>query len=242
MKKYIRSNISVEQGSYVLDKRGNLQEVQMHIPSTTYMSRGIEHLAPTDAQFLFANGLINELEAKAICLYCYEEFLEDELDISNIEKSIPLTAPAQFSSYAELRYAPDVRILFFKIHVVNLRDIIDQLEELPDFEQLNSKWYPYLKNEYVKISIFNNQCEIRISSENGYNWNKDIIDDFILKYDGSTRSQTRYTILRESSNGYKAYFMNATVDAILQNDKVVLSSEYIERKIINGVIRYSAVK
>lgn len=236
MKKYIKSNVSVKQGSYVLDRRGNLFDIQMHVPSTTYLSRGIVHLCPTDADFLFSQGELSEDEAMAICLYCYAEFLEDELGLTENEV-IPLTAPSQFNSYAELRYAPDVRILFFKFNGTKLSDVYSQLSNLPDFNQLNEKWYKFLQNQFVKVSIFNNQVEFRISSEDGYDWNKVIIDKFILRYD-STRSSTRYSILRESSKGYKAYFMNATVDDILENDKVVLATELLDRRVVNGRIRY----
>ena len=96
---------------------------------------------------------------------------------------------------------------------------------------------PYLKDNFCKISVFGNAVEFRISSDD-YDWNDVIIDDVILKYDRGNPYTTRYTIMKESDKGYQEYFSNATLEDILQNDKAVLSSQMLDRKVINKRLKY----
>lgn len=240
LKRYIYADTKLKQGSYVADKDGEIYDIGMHVPSTTYLGRGYLHLAPTDADFLYSHRKISEEDVAAICLYCYEEFLEDELEISEKDQTIPLMAITQFADYAELKYAKDARKIFFKYNNVRtLEELEEKMSELPDFNSLNSKWYRWLQNNFIKISKFGNTVEFRISSNDGTDWNKTIIDDIILKFDNGGRSKTKYNILRESDRGYQEYFFNATLNDILEQDKMVLSSEYLNRSVVNGSIKYN---
>ncbi len=240
MKRYISSKTNLKQGSYVVDRNGKIYDIGMHVPSTTYLGRGLIHLATTDAQFLLDQNLITEDEAKSIMLYCYEEFLEDECGITDLDQVIGLTTMSRFSDYAEMRWAPDARALFFGMSNIRTLGEIEELRsELPDFDTLNKKWYPYLQDNYCKISRFGNVVEFRISSNDGFDWNKVIIDKVILKFDSGKPYTTRYNIARESDKGYQEYFYNATLEDILENDKVVLASkEYKDRKVVNNELRY----
>lgn len=239
MKRYIKSTTTLKQGSYVVDRAGNIHDIGMHVPSTTYLTRGLMHLASTDAEFLLNENLIDEKSALAILLYCYEEFLKNELGIDDENKIINLVAETQFVNYAELRHAPNVRKLFFNNRYRTISEIEDARSYLPDFDSLNDKWYKYLQDNYVKISRYGNTIEFRISSNDGFDWNNVIIDKVILKYDSGKPYTTRYSIARESDKGYQEYFYNATLNDILENDKAVLSSEYVDRKVVNGQLRYT---
>ena len=44
--------------------------------------------------------------------------------------------------------------------------------------------------------------------------------------------------MKESENGYQEYFSNATLEDILENDKAVLSSQILERRVINKRLKY----
>ena len=237
MKRLITAKTQLKQGSYVVDRNGKIYDIGMHVPSTTYLSRGIYHLSLTDADFLFNQGLIDEDDVTAIVLYCYKEFLENECGITDPATIIPLIKLTQFSDYAETKWARKARVIFFKQNLRTIKEIDEKLESLPDFKALNSKWYKYLKDNFCKISVFGNAVEFRISSDD-YDWNEVIIDDVILKYDKGKPYTTRYTIMKESENGYQEYFSNATLEDILQNDKAVLSSQIFERKVINKKLKY----
>ena len=238
MKRYISAKTNLKQGSYVVDRDGIIHDIGMHVPSTTYLGRGLVHLATTDAEFLLDQNLINKDEVLSIILYCYEEFLQDELGLTDMNAIIPLKAEAEFSDYAEMRWAPDARGIFFNHHYKTMQEIEDARDHLPDFDALNSKWYPYLQDNFVKISRFGNNVEFRISSNDGFDWNKVIIDKVILKFDSGKPYTTRYSIARESDKGYQEYFYNATLEDILQNDKAILSSEYHDRVVSNGEVKY----
>lgn len=237
MKRYISSTTKLKQGSYVVDRKGNIYDIGMHVPSTTYLTRGIEHLASTDAEFLLEQGLINEKEATAIALYCYKEYLESFGKIKDENELIPLMSLTEFSNYAEMKWARKIRSLFFKLDLRNLKVINETLEKLPDFDTLNNKWYQYLKDNYCKISRYGNVVEFRISSDD-FDWNNVIIDKVILKYEKGDPDKTKYNIVKESAKGYQEYFSNATLDDILENDDAVLSSEYIDRRVISGRLYY----
>ena len=75
--------------------------------------------------------------------------------------------------------------------------------------------------------VINKVAEFRITSDNGYDWNDIIIDDVILSYDW--KPGMKFNILKESDSGYKSYFYNASMDDILEQDSLILSSEYIDR-------------
>ena len=60
MKRYIRSSTNIKNGSYMLSKTGEVTPVYFHAPSTTYESRGIYHLCPTDADFLVSQKQISK--------------------------------------------------------------------------------------------------------------------------------------------------------------------------------------
>lgn len=238
MKRYIRAKTTMKNGSFVVDRNGKIYDIGMHVPSTTYLGRGLLHLATTDAEFLLNQGLINKDEALSIMLYCYEEFLEDEMDVTDTDQILPLSTESTFSNYAEMKWAPEARGIFFDNHCKTLNEIEDARSELPDFDALNRKWYDYLKDNYVKVSRFGNIVEFRISSDDGYDWNKVIIDKVILKFDSGKPYTTRYNIIKETENGYKSYFYNATLEDILTEDKTVLSSELLDRTVVGGQVQY----
>lgn len=240
MKKYIKSSINLDSGSYLLDRDGNLIPVTLHVPSTTYRDRGINHLSVTDAEFLWrAVNKITEDEARSIALFCFLEFLRNEEHRSS-GYVVSLLDISKFNNFAELRYAPQLRKYILLLEG-SLDDLSLQLDSLPDFDDINDRWFKWLSNNYTKVSILGNYVEFRIGSDDNYNWNKIIIDDFILKYDKGDSFKTLYTILRESSKGYKAYFQTATIDEILENDGAVLSSKNIRRKVINSRIVYEEI-
>ena len=226
MKRYIKANTSLNTGSYLLAQNGDMISVQMHVPSTTYQSRGIEHLCPTDAEFLMSQDLLSEEEALVVYYYCLYEYLG--------RQEATLVDKMKFNSYAELKYAPTLSKL-----IMSSASCPVSLEELDEcFLDIDDEFYQYCKDNFVKVSVMNNSVEFRISSDTGFNWNKVIIDKCILRYDTTTNSTTRYTIVRESSKGYKAYFIGATLKEILENDSVVLSSTMYSRKMIDGRIHY----
>lgn len=215
---YIYSNTSLNSGSYLLSRDGELIPVKMHVPSTTYMSRGIEHLCPTDADFLFSQDLLSDEEVVVVYFYCLLEYLGKLEDISIGER-------IKFDAYCELNKTQYVRQFVKPTSICPYS--IDELTEL--FDDINDEFYIYCKNEYVKVSVLNNYVEFRITSEDNFDWNRVIIDDCILKYNKGSQDTTKYSILRESSKGYRAYFYSATLDEILEDDDIVLSSEILTR-------------
>lgn len=235
MKRYVTANTTLSQGAYLLSRQGEIIPVNIHVPSTTYRDRGRIHLCPTDAEFLYRRGKISLEEALIICKICLVEFLTVDENLSDND-TISIMDMSKFNSYAELRYAPTLRK-----YLMNYSDKIGNVYtegEEDIFESLNATWYPWLQNNFVKVSVFNNVVEFRISSNDNFDWNNIIIDDCILRFDPSIRSSTKYTIVRESNKGYKAYFINATIDDILENDNVVLASKLLQRKVVAGELKY----
>lgn len=229
MKIYINSSIQLNTGAYLLDRDGELIPVDYHVPSSTYYDRGIKHLCCTDAQFLYDEGMIDEDDADIIAKYCLKEFLQDIKNLS----SFSMMDVIEFDKYGELKYAPLVRGSIMK-----LRGDVDNIltpSELSKFNTLNNKWYKFLCNNYVKVSVLNKYIEFRISSQDNFNWNTVIIDDCIMNLDNN--SKYLYTILRESNKGFKSYFVNATLNEILETDKIVLSSKYTNTRVSLHTIR-----
>lgn len=224
MKRYIKSNTNYD--TYVLDRNGHIWHTALHVPSTTYVNRGLTQLAPTDAQFLHSLGKLSEDDIKTIVLYDFYIYNDNSFNYSPLDL-------AKYMSFAELKYAPDVRkILLSAIDNGQLSVDVNK------FVELNQKWYPYLCNQFVKVSEFNKTIEFRISSDDGFDWNKVIIDDVLVK-NNELYHDFKINIVRESSEGYKAYFLNASLDDILRNDKVVLSAQLLVRKIIDGKLIYT---
>ena len=218
MKKYIKATTEYLSGSYLVGRDGNLYDVVLHAPSTTFITRGIMHLSPTDAGFLYRLGKISEYDVEVILSYNFEYFLvhEDHSDSAILMNS-------QFIEWAELEYMPAVKKIFNKLAYSN-----EQPKDVgAKFYQLNQKWYKWLQDNFVKLSVINKVAEFRIMSDNGYDWNDIIIDDVILSYDW--KPGMKFNILKESDNGYKSYFYNASIDDILEQDSLILSSEYIDR-------------
>ena len=224
MKRYIKSNTNYD--TYVLDRNGHIWHTALHVPSTTYVNRGLVQLAPTDAQFLYSLGKISENDVKVIVLYDFYIYNNNSFDYGPLDL-------AKYMSFAELKYAPDVRNI--------LLSAIDDKQlsvNVSKFNELNHKWYSYLCNQFVKVSEFGKTIEFRISSDDGFDWNKVIIDDVLIK-NSELYNEFKINIVRESSEGYKAYFLNASLDDILRNDKVVLSSQLLVRKVIDGRLIYT---
>ncbi len=235
IRRYIRTNTNLSQGSYLLARDGDILETMVHAPSTTFLDRGIYHLVPTDAEFLLRIGKITEDDAYVVLTYCFSEYLlnEQNADPGTTASIIDVT---NFNSYAEMRYAPTVRGMLMK-HTNDFKAGVDDKTQA-HFNRLNNKWYKYLKNNFVKVSVFNNVVEFRISSEDDFDWNSVIIDYGILANDISENSSTKYTIARESSKGYKIYFLNATINDILESDNVILSSTCFNRKVVASNLVY----
>lgn len=227
MEKYIKSIIHYN--AYLLDRNGNIWDTSLHVPSTTYVNRGIIRLCPTDAEFLLNNGNITEGDAKTIVLYDFMKFLGGKLKYSPIDLS-------SYLNFAELKYAPSVRSI-----LLNTLNDLDLSVDSSKYNKLNKYWYNYLRNEFVKVSEFGDTIEFRISSNDGFDWNKVIIDDVLLK-NSKVYDMFRINIVRESARGYKAYFLNASLADILDNDNIVLSSMCLSRKIINGQLEYSNIE
>lgn len=241
MKRYINSTTknltnNLTQGAYLLTRTGEIFETVLHVPSTTYISRGIEHLCPTDAEFLLNNGKISEDEAELVLKYCLVEYLTTEFrkDTTYIMSIFDVTS---FTSYADLRYAPILRKKVL-MYPGKFKNFVTETEANA-FARLNRKWYNWLKNNFVKMSVFRNVIEFRICSEDNYDWNEVIINYGILGISNSNNPATRYTIVRESSKGYKAYFINATLDEVLENDNVILSSILMRRYVVGGNLTYN---
>ena len=218
MKKYITATIDYLSGSYLVGRDGNLYDVVLHAPSTTFITRGIMHLSPTDAGFLYKLNRISEQDVEVILSYNFEYFLvhEDHSDSAILMNS-------QFSKWAELDYVPQVKRIFDKLTYSSSQPVNVDAR----FHQLNQKWYKWLQDNFVKLSVRNKVAEFRITSDNGYDWNDIIIDDVILSYDW--RPGMKFNILKESDSGYKSYFYNASMDDILEQDNLILSSKYIDR-------------
>ena len=228
MKRYIKSSIDISQGSYLLDRSGQLIPTALHVPSTTFVGRGILQLCPTDAEFLWNQKKISKDDAILITQKCFHDFLKGKPD-SIVDR-------IQFNDYAELRYAPKLRSEFMAERISGSLSE----EESAKFNELNGLWYSYLQNNYVKVSVFKNNlhaiADFRISSTDGFNWNAVIIDKVILKL--SEPRSYRYSIVKEVGGEYRAYFINATLNDILENDKIVLSSTKLSRSIVDGEIIY----
>lgn len=239
MKLTVLSATDLSSGSYMLDRNGDLTRVRIHAPSTTYLGRGITHLSPTDAEFLLSKDRIDEDSAYSIVLMCFIEYLSNELKVTDHYSILDTNS---FFRYAELQYCPTLgKLLMSRAPSGSVASLITMLSQYPDFEYLDSTWYPYLLNAYVKVSRYNNDVEFRINSDDGFDWNKAILDHVILnpKYH---LKECKFTILRESSKGYRAYFMNATLDDIINKDSTVLTSTVYNRESIDGQITYTSVK
>lgn len=239
MKKYIKASTDLPEGSALLTRGGELIPVRFHVPSTTYMTRGIYRLSCTDGQFLYDQGIISKDDYTYIIRRDYYMFLtkydnpgKSDDDIISIVDSI------NFNAFAELRYAP-----FAKQYVMTIKGTVGSIMyEVDDYRLLvlDDTMYPYLQNNFVKVSRFGNAVEFRINSNCKYDWNKTIIDKCILKYDtgGDT---TKYTIIKEINDTCNVYFMNATLSEILEKDKIVLSSKLYRRSIVGGGNRYTEI-
>jgi len=232
------SATAVEYGTWLLDRDGHMEPTLMHVPSTTYLGRGLKHLAPTDAEFLYKHGKITAEEAECIIKVCLVEFLTVEKNLDQDDR-VGMTDMAMFNDYAELRYCSSFRSKFMMM-ITTVGQITTDADDR-EFAELNKKWYPWLQNNFVKVSRFGDVVEFRISSEDGFDWNKVIIDYGILKSGFGDDPDIRYNILRESSEGYKSYFIDATLNDILSQDKMVLSSKQLRRKVVGAALEYYEV-
>lgn len=233
MKRYIKAS---ETGSWLLSRSGKLIPTQLHVPSTTYLGRGVEHLCPTDAEFLLNQKKIDADTAKYILDYCLVEYLRDVEGVDDPEYKISVSDITKFNQYADMRYAPKLRSTMLSYAGVPIMQIDDNDEAM--FASLNNKYYKWLANNFVKVSMFGKVVEFRINSTDGFDWNQVIIDDCILEHEMFARPGMRFNILRETKEGYKQYFMNTTFDDLLKSDNVVLSSQLLSRKIVAGQLIY----
>ena len=221
MKKYVRAmnefGNTIKSGSYLLDRRGITTEVKLHVPSTTFMERGIYHLCPTDAEYLWRIGRIQEKEALSVAVYCFLEWWR------NRDDSIGMLDCMEFCRYAEMQYAPTLRTSFLNfMSGTQLDDLKSFCESQVSFDSVNSTWYDFLRNEYVKIYRIGDIVEFRISSIDGFDWNRVIIDKCILGH--PEIQKCKFEIAKQSGSNVKFYFQNATINDILESDKTILSS------------------
>lgn len=225
MKRYIFAGTEYLSGSYLVSKNGEVFPTTLHVPSTTYLDRGLHHLAPTDAGFLCDIGKINEDDVFNVITFCFVEYLTDVKHRGDVFKPsmIDLT---EFSNWAELKYSSTAQ----KIFNSRFKDLNGSLSETAErsFWKLDERWYTWLRNNFVKLSSINKIVEFRIQSTDKFDWNSVIIDDVILSHDW--RPGTRFNILREDADGYRAYFFNATLDDILEDDDVILASLYMMKE------------
>lgn len=235
IKIYGSSNGPLGNGSYLLSKQGDIIPVYLHVPSTTFMDRGIHHLAPTDAEFLMNQGKIGEYDAISVLLGCFEYYLEQ----NDITEDISMIDITRFINWAELRYAPNLKI-FAQMYIMKLKSLAqlkDMQKSYPDYEYIDAIWYPYVLNSYVKVVKLGRQVSFRISSEDNFDWNNIIIDKVLLNRSYNLKD-CLFSILRESSKGYRAYFLDASLKEILERDKMILSSTYVNHKVGKTRISY----
>lgn len=232
MKRYITA-AALGTGSYLLDREGKLIPVDIHSPSTTYINRGLAFLSVTDAEFLYRIRKVTENEALQIVLGNFNYFLQFQLDKKEGDMFSILDI-SRFMEWSEMKYAPTMKDMFR-----GTMSEVSQLQRMYHhdiFEKLTHKFYPWLLNNYVKISVIGNNVEFRISSEDGFDWNSAIVDHVLTQYQFS--ASTRFNILRESSSGYIAYFLGATLNEVLERDKVIMSSIILDRVETDGGIKY----
>lgn len=228
----VAAPVKTSYGTWLLSRHGDLIPVTLHVPSTTWISRGLEYLAPTDGEFLYTQGKISEEELTSIVVTNFLHYLDD-----NKITEYSITDVTSFNSYAELRYASTARQIMMRFIGGTTASLKNMLLDYTSFSALNQKWYSFLQNNYVKVSKFNNTLEFRISSD-GYDWNENIIDDVLLN-ENYDFSKCRINIVKETAAGYKPYFQNATLDDILSYDDTVMSSTKLcKRCVINGKIIY----
>lgn len=229
----------IKSGSYVLDKlTGEIIPVTLHVPDTDYVSRGLKYLSVVDANFLYEQAYIDDDEAKLIVAYCYLEYIENECavkdtSIINTTKFINYSHANRTSLVSYIRY-------FQNLGYEELKECVRNSSNMSKINELNSKWYRFLFQNFCKISVFGSNIEIRIQSDS-VNWTDTIIDDFLLQIPGI--ESYRITISRENTSGYKMYFENASINDILENDSVIMSSEDLpvrKRHIKDGEIFYKA--
>jgi len=225
MKRYTSSTTKYLNGSYLVDRGGNLYDVTMHVPSTTFLDRGLHLLAPIDAGFLFDIREFDEDEVLVVLQYWLAKYLKTELHETNVFKPSMLDLTS-FMSWAELKYSSSAHSIFTS----HMKEFYGRLsdDDRVDFYRLNDEYYTWLKDNFVKLSVTGRIVEFRIQSEDNFDWNEVIIDDVILSYDWKPNS--RFNILREDSDGYKAFFFNATLDNILEDDDTILATVDIMKK------------
>jgi hypothetical protein len=226
------------EGSYLLDRQGNLHPVYLHVPSTKWIGMGLEFLAPIDAEFLLNTGRITAEEADSIVVFNGWEYLTNAEEAKKYQRfgGIEMTT---FVNLAELgRYAPQMRTRARELLTgKTVAELAEKRKTLPDFDTINNKWYDYLRNEFTKVGIYNSGrvVDFRIQSD-GFNWNKVIIDKVILNPTYGLKDK-KFTISRENAGGYKTYFENASLNDILEKDNMILSCAK-ERRVVGGEIRY----
>lgn len=229
MKRIILSSEDLTYGTWLLDRNNELMPVSLHVPSTTWISRGLDYLAPTDGEFLLKHEYIDAAELKSIVYQNFVEYLQTN---NIVEYSI--SDVVAFTKYAELRYAPVARQIAMSIEPGNVDSLIQKIADLPDFSQLNKRWYKFLQNNFAKVSKFGGVVEVRIASDK-FNWNDTIID-MILDNSDKQFDRCRINVLKETSAGYKVYYQNAPISDLLINDAVIASTSTrtVQRKIINN--------
>lgn len=211
----------IKSGAYVLDKlTGEIIPVTLHVPDTDYVSRGLKYLSVVDADFLYEQAYINDDEAKLIVAYCYLEYIENECAVKDTS-IINTTKFINYSHANRTSMVPHIRY-FQNLGYEELKDYVRNPAHESKINELNSKWYRFLFQNFCKISVFGSNIEIRIQSD-AVNWTDTIIDDFLLQIPGI--ESYRITISRENTSGYKMYFENASINDILENDNVIMSSE-----------------
>lgn len=227
--------IPLKPGTFLLDRNGNLTKTTLHVPSTKYMMLNIKHLSSTDGDYLYTHHFIDFDELVSIVLYCYIEYLE------TYEGTGSIIDQTKFIQYGELKYAPNAREALQEIGLADIKTLYDMKEDYPDFNSIDNKFYNYLCNNFVKVSVYGKSLEFRISSNDSFDWNKVIIDECLLKNYVYVKTLS-ISILKDFNGSCKSYFMNASIEDIIESDKIVLSSTKFNRQVKNGKIIYTAIE
>ena len=207
MKRYISASTEYLNGSYLVDRDGTIYTTILHVPSTTYLDRGLHHLAPTDAGFLCDIGKINEADVFNVITFCFVEYLTDVKHRGDVFKPSMLDF-TEFSNWAELKYSSSAQ----KVFNSRFKDLNGSLSEEAErsFWKLDERWYTWLRNNFIKLSSINKIVEFRIQSTDKFDWNNTEEDPFF-------HSIGKYDTDPKGNKTFYDYSVDATVVAKRQN-------------------------
>ena len=171
----------LSEGSFLLTRSGDLIPVALHVPSTTYIGKGIFHLSCVDGGFLLAHGFIDREDLIVILKYCLHEFLKspDGGDCAD-ESPVGLSARIRFQEFAELKHVPEAGKEIYSLNGT-VSELLSAWTEAR-FWELNRQWYDYLRNNYVKVVRIGNNVSFRLNNIDAFRW-EPVISECIRKND-----------------------------------------------------------